>query len=69
MVSICNQKLNSGMGVLYLCSIPNLCNIPKMIRNLYQVYESESLIVSRDGMLSDRHIQFANQTSISVIRD
>ena len=63
MVSICNQKLNSDIGAPYSCSIlnkkqylPNLCNIPKMIHNLYQVYESESLIVSRDGMLSDQHI-------------
>ena len=63
MVSICNQKLNSGMGIPYLCSIlnkkhylPNLCNIPKMIHNLYQVYESASLIVSSDGMLSDQSI-------------
>ena len=63
MVSICYQKLNSGMGAPYFCSIlnkkqylPNLCNIPKMIHNLYQVYESESLIVSRDGMLGERHI-------------
>ena len=45
MVSICNVKLDSGMGAPYLCSIlnkkqylPNLCNIPKMIHNLYQVY-------------------------------
>ena len=63
MASICNQKLNSDMGAPYLCSIfnkkqclPNLCNIPKMIHNLYQVYESESLIISKDGMPSDRHI-------------
>ena len=63
MVSICNQKLNSGMGAPYLCSIlnkkqhlPNLCNIPKIVHYLYQVYESESLMVSKDGMLSGRHI-------------